>query len=726
MKQKKNTPNPSRASRQGSRLSEILKALSLFSLIALTSQLQATVHGPVDSVTAFNDVLPSVQPGDVIVWEDGTYSNKSIKLEGVDGTADAPITLRAETPGGVTFTGTSKLYIAADYAVVTGFTFEVDSSDTANLQSQVIQFREGSDHAHHSRLTNVRVVDTDTGISKTDTSKWVSLYGRFNRVDHCSFEGKRSKDNLMTVWFYDINSTGGSWHRIENNYFADRPQGIADSNGSINGWEIIRIGDSSSTTIDAHCYVTGNYFYECDGEVEIVSNKSDYNSYFGNTFRDSEGQLALRQGNNCWIEGNYFLGDGSTSTDEGGVRVYGENQVVINNYFESLSGDSHLSAIALGAGNASPAGDEYIPVKDSIIAHNTIYDCENPFGISTGYGGSKNGKTTNISPSDTLVANNVVEANVDNRYILDYDDSSATSITYLGNILYHTYGDLITGSSLTFSSSEISTADPLFSSTASSNVHIYRPVTGSPTENAAATHTDLSDLVIYDIFGLNRPSTNRDVGCDERWGYSGSATNFRLTASDVGVSWGSNANTAPDDLPEDLTYTTVTLTPADDAYVRDGSEADETYGTLNADDLYTKATSSSNSGYNRRVYVKFDLSSIPGEIVDAQFRLKVRQVSSGPSVNYLWLVADDSWDESTITWNNRPGIIFPLGDLSVADTDDWVVWDVTIVTAEEEILDDTITFSLLPSSATTNAFGKFYSKEYSSANAPQLVVTYAQ
>ena len=61
---------------------------------------------------------------------------------------------------------------------------------------------------------------------------------------------------------------------------------------------------------DALVTVEHNLFEECDGEIEIISNKSGKNTFRHNTFRRSSGTLTLRHGNWAEVYGNYFLGEG--------------------------------------------------------------------------------------------------------------------------------------------------------------------------------------------------------------------------------------------------------------------------------------------------------------------------------------------------------------------------------------------------------------------------------
>ena len=80
--------------------------------------------------------------------------------------------------------------------------------------------------------------------------------------------------------------------------------------------------------------VESNLFDRCDGEIEIISSKSCENIYRFNTFLDCAGMLTLRHGNRCRVEGNFFLGHHKKGS--GGIRIIGEDHIIINNYIEGI------------------------------------------------------------------------------------------------------------------------------------------------------------------------------------------------------------------------------------------------------------------------------------------------------------------------------------------------------------------------------------------------------
>ena len=137
---------------------------------------------------------------------------------------------------------------------------------------------------------------------RLNQDSWVNLYGKHNRLDNSYFAGKSNRGVTISVQLNDGDSLENH-HRIDHTYFGPRP-----ALGS-NGGETIRIGNSWSSLSDSLTVVEKNVFDRCDGEVEIVSNKSGGNVFRRNLFYESRGTLTLRHGNNNLVEDNVFLGN---------------------------------------------------------------------------------------------------------------------------------------------------------------------------------------------------------------------------------------------------------------------------------------------------------------------------------------------------------------------------------------------------------------------------------
>ena len=98
-----------------------------------------------------------------------------------------------------------------------------------------------SETAENCTLKNTAIINCNP-VDQTVDSKWVSLYGKNNRVINCSFENKTNMGTLLVVW---LESGIVPSHTIENNYFGYRNSNLDNSGNELNGQEIIRIGTST-------------------------------------------------------------------------------------------------------------------------------------------------------------------------------------------------------------------------------------------------------------------------------------------------------------------------------------------------------------------------------------------------------------------------------------------------------------------------------------------------
>ena len=157
------------------------------------------------------------------------------------------------------------------------------------------------------------------------------------------------------------------------------------------------------------------------------------------------------------------------------------------------------------------------------------------------------------------------------------------------------------------------------------------------------------------------------------------------------------------------------LLPVEDAFVRNGSYAGDNYG---AD--VTLQCKTASDGFTRYTFIKYDLSAIKGRIVGATLRLKVAQTNGAGDTHHIRFVSDDSWRESTLTWNNKPEADGKHASAVHPNEGQWLELDVTEL-AEMEKNGDQILSLVLTSDGSNHV--RYHAKESaSSANHPQLVV----
>ena len=427
------------------------------------------------SASEITSALSLVQPGDTILMKKGTWLDQKIVFQ-KNGTAEKYIYLLAEVEGEVFLTGTSSLRIAGDFLVVSGLIFKNGYSPAGG----VIDFKNGSLESNYCRLTNTSIIDYNPSNGMTDY-KWISLYGTHNRVDHCYLKGKTNIGTSLVVWL----STKPNYHQIDSNYFGYRP--VFPGNGA----ETIRIGTSDWSLYDSFTTVEYNYFEQCNGEIEIISNKSFGNNFRFNTFKDCEGTLTLRHGNRATVEGNFFFC--GKKANSGGIRIIGEDHRVINNYIENSDGTSMKSGITMMNGVPNSPLNRYFQVKRAIVAFNTVVNSR----LSLNIGAGKDSELS-LPPLDCIVANNIFYST--QAPLVTFTDQPI-NMTWSGNMFY--------GSSLGMTLPENNfNADPQL---LKSSDNLYRLSSISPAINNA--NQDYN-YVTVDMDGQQRRE-NSDIGADE-------------------------------------------------------------------------------------------------------------------------------------------------------------------------------------------------------------------
>ncbi|MCL4106757.1 UNVERIFIED_CONTAM: hypothetical protein GTU68_048201 [Idotea baltica] len=329
--------------------------------------------------------ITDAQPGDDIVLSNGVWEDIQIHIS-ANGTKDKPITLRAETPGEVYIQGKSDLKLGGDYLIVDGLYFK----DGFSPSNAVIEFSVSDENvANHSIVKNCVIKDYNK-MQRNFTDLWVLFKGRHNHLDHCYLTGKANRGPTVRVDL-EGNRNIKNYHKITNNHFGPRPPKGGPSA------ETLQIGNSYTSMCPSYTMVANNLFEECNGEVEIISSKTNFNEFRNNVFYKSEGSLVTRHGNYCIVDGNYFIGD-EASEQIGGVRLIGTGHVVTNNYFYNLRGNEFRSPLAVMNGIPKSPLNRYIQVTDVVVAYNSWINCSAPLQFGVG---------SNISMKDVLPASEI-------------------------------------------------------------------------------------------------------------------------------------------------------------------------------------------------------------------------------------------------------------------------------------------------------------------------------
>ncbi len=386
----------------------LLKA-SFVAVIVLFWQSAVSTEIIVRTQDQYEQAVSKAKPGDIIVLADGEWKDFEILFTG-EGTAEKPIRLEAQTKGKVIVTGQSNLRIAGDYLEVSGLVFKDGYTPTGT----VVSFRRNKDHlANYSRVTEI-VIDNFNNPERRETEFWVLIYGKHNRFDHNALVGKRTKGVTMAV---RLNSEASieNHHQIDHNYFGPRP--ILGSNGG----ETLRIGTSHYSLSNSYTVVENNYFDRCNGELEIISNKSGSNIIRGNVFYESRGTLTLRHGNDNIIEDNVFFGNGVDHT--GGIRVINANQTIRNNYMEGLAGYRFGGALVVMNGVPNSPINRYHQVSNALIENNSLINSDH---IQLAAGSDDERSAT---PVNSQFSKNIIFTKEQKKLFTIYDDVSGIEFT---------------------------------------------------------------------------------------------------------------------------------------------------------------------------------------------------------------------------------------------------------------------------------------------------------
>ncbi len=365
----------------------------------------------------FNEAAKIAAPGEEIVLAKGNWSDVNLKVR-CDGSEANMIYIRGEQAGETILDGSSQIHIGGDYIYLYNLCFTGCVATSPKQKGYMVVFRADSkDESHHSVVSDCHF-DACVPEDKSFDDVWVNLYGTYNTVQNCYFGDKDNKGLYIVVWHKNDKA---DYHTIRNNYFY-RPTSI---NNGENGQEILRIGDSTNSLTDSSTIVEDNFFYRCNGEVEIMSIKSGDNTIRRNTFLECQGAVTLRHGNYNTVESNYFIANGVEQA--GGVRIINKGHKVYNNYFYGHVTDRTRAPISIMRGVENGALNTYNQVEDAQIYNNTIVDCLSNFSFSVV------GKNTTLHPINTTISNTiVVTSDCTKAQLIDDNGGDISGIEFVG------------------------------------------------------------------------------------------------------------------------------------------------------------------------------------------------------------------------------------------------------------------------------------------------------
>ena len=500
-------------------MSKYLISFCIFIILSIVSVYSQQVSTNYE----LNAAISNASTGTTIILANQTWTDVQININKT-GTESNPITIKAQTPGNVFFEGRSNISLGGSYIIFEGVIFQNASGLITNGDKiePIIEFRDTSNNDCVNCIVRNVKIDSYNGTSSQETLKfkWIIIYGEYNEVSYSSFIGKNGVGSIIND---NHNNSTPDYSKIHHNYFADRVPVNNDVNG-LNDQDAIRIGVSTTSLSDSFTEVYDNFFNNWSGEVEIISNKCGSNKYYNNTFRDFQGTLTLRHGNNTEVYGNYFFANNNSFS--GGIRVIGEDHKIYNNYIEGVnhrkpsgSGSGATGGINVSNGKPNSALNEYYQVKNVQIINNTLVNCDLAIRI-----GTKVNSALTLAPENLIVANNIMLNSSDSAFE-ETTVPFGTSI-YEGNITQNGNWDLING---------LNSNQTVTSGLLTSGSDFYNITSGSAAlDSGLGTYNFLST----DITGGIR-STDFDTGAEE---FNSGGTNLPYSIADVGLKLGFGAD----------------------------------------------------------------------------------------------------------------------------------------------------------------------------------------
>jgi hypothetical protein len=171
---------------------------------------------------------------------------------------------------------------------------------------------------------------------------------------------------------------------------------------------------------------------------------------------------------------------------------------------------------------------------------------------------------------------------------------------------------------------------------------------------------------------------------------------------------------------------TDTLTVVADAYVRGGTNAATTFGVTDATQLQTKTEV--DAEHVRYAYLRFDISQA-ATVSGAKLRLlgKRNNLENSNIKVAVYGVNNATWNENTLTWNNKPAadtVILDLVEVNAlpTSTGEYYEWNVSDYVKAAKVSNATSVSFLLSNPDLTSSYVFFNAKEAATGR-PELVLT---
>lgn len=322
--------------------------------------------GATGDVAALQLAIDNAVAGDVIELNE-SYSNATLNVD-VDG-----VTLTAAPGSPVVFSGETCLFIRGNDVRISGLEFrnfaQVDgSSCQSNGNASIV--------INGDRVTfDNNTLDTDTFnpvAEGQNTHNWLAVRNSDAVIERNTFQNKRGltfdSSAQLRGGFISVFITGsGTGNTIQYNLFKNM---LLSDESSAYGIQLGRSSGEDSNE-DGLNVVRFNRFDNVNSRTRLIRVQGSNNQIHDNTVVDSQGMIALEDGQNNSVRNNVILPSGNDGND-GGISIAPYGHTVENNYIAGARTSSSERASLYFNWGATGSGNTALAPSPVIVANNTI------------------------------------------------------------------------------------------------------------------------------------------------------------------------------------------------------------------------------------------------------------------------------------------------------------------------------------------------------------------
>lgn len=409
-----------------------------------------TGDGKVVDATSLQAAISTAAPGDVIELTDGNYADVGLIAVSTSG-----ITLTRAADSTAVITGNTCLYVSGSDVRITGLVFEdfslVDGSFCQSNGEAIVAINGNRATFDNNTMLGDALIAAPSG---EDTLNWVSLKKSDATVERNTFQNKRGlqADGVSELKgsFISVYITGsGSNNIIQYNLFKDM---LMASESSAYG---IQIGRSTGADAadDGFNTVQFNLFDNVDSKSRVIKVQGGNNTVHGNTIIDSQGMIALEDGQANVVTNNVILPSGNDSND-GGISFAPYGHTIMNNYIAGSKTTSVERGALMLNWNATGTGNSLLTSSAVLVSGNTVINTKQPILF-----GSKS-CTTNTAAFLIQMENNLIANGVSDMATLEgttvtgvtavRDECAIDAASIINNNTYYVTEESLNGFSSSF------------------------------------------------------------------------------------------------------------------------------------------------------------------------------------------------------------------------------------------------------------------------------------